>query len=516
MFQTNYYQQQPQQAFNAPPPMYHQQGNYLSANEKLNQNYYYDRPPAPEPGKETFDETFKVEKPKFHDVPFTILFLATVAGFFVVAGITLRNYATSYSYEGSSIYDSDNSFSLNTNTIILFAFVIVVALVLSLATIAVARIFPRNFITTSLILNVILGLGTSIAYLAKGYYSAGIVFLIFAALTAFSYWTMRSRIPFSATVLTIIIDVMKQYPSTWIITAIGFLGIGAFSALFSATVVASYMKWGDETSESYNHARLVGLLVFVFFAGYYISEVMKNVIHVTVSGIFGTWYYLSKSAAGMPKFQALGALKRALTYSFGSICFGSLIVTFIQLLRQGVQIARQNALNNGEGIQACLLLCTECFIYVIEWLVRYFNHYAYSYVALYGKSYLKSARDTHYIFSYKGMDALVNDCLIGTALGMYCTFVGYLCALLAYLYLRFTKPGYNAQGTYYAPVVAFTFLISLQICNIISSVIRSGTATFFLALAKDPEVYQVSYPDRFNEVFRDYPEVLDKIRTRDY
>ncbi|KAH3665783.1 hypothetical protein OGAPHI_003971 [Ogataea philodendri] len=515
MSDSNYYQQQPQQGMNAPPPQYNQNGNDLSANEKLNQNYHYDRPPQPLPGKDTFDETFKVEKPKYNDIPFAILFLATVAGFFVVAGITLRHYATSYSYEGSSIYNSTNSFSLNTNTVVLFAFVIVVALVLSLGTIAVARIFPRQFITISLILNVILGLGTAIAYLVKGYYSAGVVFLVFTAITAFSYWCMRSRIPFSATVMTIIIDVMKQHPSTWIITGIGFIVVGAFSALFSATVVASYMKWGDQTSGSSNHSKLVGLLVFVFFAGYYITEVLKNVIHVTVSGIYGTWYYLSKSDGGMPRFQALGALRRALTYSFGSICFGSLIVTLIQLLRQGVQIVRQNALNNGEAIQACLLLCVECFIYVIEWFVRYFNHYAYSYVALYGKSYLKSARDTHFIFSYKGMDALVNDCLIGTALTMYSTFVAYVGALLAYLYLRFTKPGYNTEGTYNAPVVAFTFLISMQICNVIGSVIRSGTSTFFLALAKDPEVYQASYPDRFNEVFRDYPQVLEKIRTRD-
>lgn len=250
-----------------------------------------------------------------------------------------------------------------------------------------------------------------------------------------------------------------------------------------------------------------------FFAGYYISEVIKNVIHITIAGIYGTWYYLANSDQGEPKHPALGAFKRAMTYCFGSVCFGSLIVSIIQLIRSFVQILKQNAFGSGDNCAGCGFLILDFVLGFIDWIVRYFNHYAYCYVALYGKSYLKSARDTFDLIRFKGMDALINDCFINTSLNLYSLFVGYVVALLAYFYLKFTDPAYNSSGTFYAPVVAFSFLISGQITRIALTVIQSGISTFFVALAKDPEVFQMTNRDRFDEIFRNYPQVLQKITS---
>jgi tellurite resistance protein TehA-like permease len=63
----------------------------------------------------------------------------------------------------------------------------------------------------------------------------------------------------------------------------------------------------------------------------------------------------------------------------------------------------------------------------------------------------------------RGIDALVNECLIGPVLTMGSTFIAYACALLAYLYLIFTSPAYNSDGAYTPVVVAFSFVIGLQV-----------------------------------------------------
>lgn len=75
-------------------------------------------------------------------------------------------------------------------------------------------------------------------------------------------------------------------------------------------------------------------------------------------------------------------------------------------------------------------------------------------VALYGKSYFRAAKDTWRLFKDRGIDALVNDQLVGMSeclrvhtffmmsdrfvvaliWGAYC--VGMLCSLLSYIYLR--------------------------------------------------------------------------------
>ncbi|EDK43288.1 choline transporter-like family protein [Acetobacter pasteurianus] len=473
----------------------------------------------PQPSQ-NFDESFKIEKPRFNDWPFAIFFLLTVAGFIAVAGITVNALRATYGDQGSGIYNSSDSFTMNRNTVILFAFVLVLSIVMSALGMMFIRAFAKTFIYVACILNVVLSIGTAIFYFVEHYYSAAIVFLIFGLFAAFCYWRARSRIPLSATILRIVIDVMKQYPSTLVTSFFGLVISAGFGALFSVVIIGTYVKFkpnADNTGcevggGSCSQAKLVGVLVFVFFAGYYISEVIKNVIHVTISGIYGTWYYLANSDQGAPKHPALSSLKRAMTYCFGSICFGSLIVTIIQLIKQLLNIVASQFVDSWGG--QCAMLIVNFIMSFINWLVQYFNKYAYSYVGLYGKSYIRSAKDTFDLFRFKGMDALVNDMFINNALHFYSLFVAYLSSLLAYLYLKFTKPGYNDDGNYYAPVVAFTFLISMQICNITLSVIQSGVATFFVCLAKDPEVLQMSQRDElFNEIQKNYPQVYQKITT---
>lgn len=78
----------------------------------------------------------------------------------------------------------------------------------------------------------------------------------------------------------------------------------------------------------------------------------------------------------------------------------------------------------------------------------------------------------------RGIDALVNECLIGPVLSMGAMFIAYACALLAYLYLIFTSPAYNSDGGYTPVVVAFSFLIGLQICKSLETICKIRTKPF--------------------------------------
>jgi Plasma-membrane choline transporter len=113
----------------------------------------------------------------------------------------------------------------------------------------------------------------------------------------------------------------------------------------------------------------------------------------------------------------------------------------------------------------------------------------------------------------RGIDALVNECLIGPVLTMGATFIGYFCALLAYLYLVFTKPGYNHDGTYTPVVVAFAFLIGLQIAQIFTTPLSSGIDTIFVSAAFDPEVLMRDHPDLYAQMVAVYPHVQTAIHA---
>jgi Plasma-membrane choline transporter len=59
-------------------------------------------------------------------------------------------------------------------------------------------------------------------------------------------------------------------------------------------------------------------------------------------------------------------MKRTLTTSFGSICFGSLLVAIIQALRALANTAR----SHDDSILLCL---AECILACIAGLIEYFN-----------------------------------------------------------------------------------------------------------------------------------------------
>ncbi len=107
----------------------------------------------------------------------------------------------------------------------------------------------------------------------------------------------------------------------------------------------------------------------------------------------------------------------------------------------------------------------------------------------------------------RGVDALVNDCLVGPVLTMGSLFVAYLSALLAYLYLEFTHPAYNDGRTFTPVVMAFAFLVGLQICQTFTTPIGSGVDTIFVAMAWDPQVAMTDHPEFWERLVRVYPRV---------
>lgn len=81
-------------------------------------------------------------------------------------------------------------------------------------------------------------------------------------------------------------------------------------------------------------------------------------------------------------------------------------------------------------------------------------------------------------------------------------FVAYACALMAYLYLVFTDPGYNSNGDFTPVVVAYAFLIGLQVANCFSVPLSSGVDTLFVAMAWDPEALMREHPELYGKMIQ--------------
>ncbi|CAG8354462.1 unnamed protein product [Penicillium salamii] len=512
-YQQPNYQPQPQYQQNFQPQPNYQQPAEVKPPPNFQQN-------VPQSGY-SFDEAFKIEKPKWNDLWAGLLLVAVFLGYAAVSGITIHKYATNKGFSGGGIYDSANDFSLNTNTLVLFIFVLVVALVLSWLYFMGARYFTKTFIWATGILNIVFALATGIYYIARKQYGGGIVFLLFGVFAIICFISWIPRIPFTAFMLQTAMDVARGYGHIFLVSALGGIVTVAFAAWFSVTLVSVYVAYEPSSTGSNpscqdggcSRAKVIGLVVYVTFAMYWVSEWIKNTVHTTIAGVYGSWYFWSKSAGGMPKGSTRGAFRRATTYSFGSISLGSLIIAFIQMMRQACSIAQRQEAAQGNLIGSIAMWVLGCFISLLDWLITLFNRYAFCHIALYGKAYIPAAKDTWKMMRDRGIDALVQDCLMGPVLTMGSTFVAYVCALLSYLYLQFTKPEYNKDGNFTAVIMAFAFLIGLQVCQVFMTPIGSGVETIFVAMGWDPQVMINDHPDIYYKLVELYPQVQQAVHA---
>ena len=305
----------------------------------------------------------------------------TFLGFTAVSGLSLEGYSANKSFSGGGIYNAGNHFSLNTNTIVLFVFVLCVAFVVSWAYFTLARAFTKQFIWITGILHIVFGVGTAIYYFIEHYYSAAVVFAVFSIWSIICFVSWIPRIPFSVVMLQQTMDIAKSFGHVFLVSAIGGMASVAFGAWFSLTLVSIYVKYepsdggtnpacSSGSAGGCSSAKVIGLIVFVTFSGYWISEWLKNTIHSTVAGVYGSWFFCAGKPGGMPTGATRGAFRRAMTYSFGSISLGSLVVALINMVRQAVSIAQQQEAQGGNMVASIAFCVLGCIIGLIDWAVQ--------------------------------------------------------------------------------------------------------------------------------------------------
>jgi hypothetical protein len=165
-----------------------------------------------------------------------------------------------------------------------------------------------------------------------GQTAGAIVMTIFAVLAIVSYWFMRKRIPLAKIILISVIRAANEYKSVYVLALFFLIVQTAWSVWTAWTLVAVYQRFtpgAEGAGSSASSASSTGLVVLVVFAYYWTSELIKALAYTSCAGIYGTWYY----SATKPAHAALSSLKRCLTYSFGSLCFGSLILALLDIIR---------------------------------------------------------------------------------------------------------------------------------------------------------------------------------------
>jgi len=325
----------------------------------------------------------------------------------------------------------------------------------------------------------------AIILFALGNPAGGVVMLFVGAIDLLLIYFWRSRIPFATAVLETAAGVIQQYPATTSFAVgacvVNVIWLIVWIFAFAGMLSQNYTWFGQ---------------VFLVFSLYWTFQVIKNLLHVTVSGTVATWYFLGENSQN----PTVGAFKRAITYSFGSVCLGSLLVALIQTARWMVRSFQSKNQNNvAAQFISCIVIC---LLNMLDRLVQWFNKYAYIQVATYGKSFITAATDTWKLFEERGMEALINDDLISGVLIMGsfvgAIIVGIIAGIWSHAVLETLPWGVAATAGFF--IGYFMMIFSMQ-------VIDSAVATIFVCFAEDPQPLQRNDKKLYERFVMTYNEI---------
>eukprot|EP00796_Vickermania_ingenoplastis_P005145 gene5145-3695_t len=381
-------------------------------------------------------------------------------------------------YKEPSVQFTDKTFMGIDEPYLLLGAIILSSFAFAVATSCIAVIlmtcFPKGMIYMANILSILLMIAGAVLCFLYINIITGILMSILALLNLLWFYFARRRIPFAAAVMRASTRVLSRYKAIFGLKILMLIVVIVFSIFWSFALIRSMDHAEQDTFTGFD-TFVVLLFVFTF---YWVMQVLPNVMLVTTSGVTATWYFVGFD--NMPQNPTLKSFRRATTTSFGSICFGSLIVAVIQFLRW----LAESASRNGEG--GFLACCLVCLLSCLEGMAQYFNTYAYVHIAMYGYGYISAAKHTFQLFKQCLFAALFNDCLINPTLNILT--LAFSLVIAAVFGLAFWS----------VSIGLFAFLISVVVHSLFLTAVSSASVTIFVCFAEVPEALRVTDPELYD------------------
>lgn len=360
----------------------------------------------------------------------------------------------------------------------------VVSLVLSTCALGFMMAFAETLVKIALFFNIFLFTVLTLTSFVVGAFAMGIAFLLVTLFVSYYTYRVWTRIPFAAANLVTAVTAVKanlglafySYLSIFILFLWSFWWtIASMSTIYVEAGCNAYGNCDQEVN---------GGLVFAMLLSYYWTvQVIANVVHCSVAGTVGTWWYAPHEANGCCSKGVRDAYSRSITLNFGSICFASLVVALIQTIREMVHSMR----DNGDGFCICI---AECLLACIESLVELFNRFALVYCAVHGQSFLQAGRSVMDLFRARGWTSIITDMMVDTVLSMMSVGVGLLIALLSVI----IGATFQVNGATLGTVLVLGFILGYAICAVLLSVVSSAVNTVIVCFAEAPNEFQQNHP----------------------
>lgn len=199
--------------------------------------------------------------------------------------------------------------------------------------------------------------------------------------------------------------------------------------------------------------QIITLALFLWCANFLLA-----LQEMTLAGAFASYYWAWRKPQDIPHLPVTSSFARSLRYHTGTLAFGSLIITIVQLARIALEYVDSKVRDSQNKVARFIMCCLRCCLYCLEKFLRFLNRNAYVVTAIYGKSFCPAAREAFMLLLRNVVRVFVLDKTVD-----FCLFLGKLLVTIGISALSWAfLSGNITLGNVVAPDVSnFWYLIIL-------------------------------------------------------
>jgi len=334
------------------------------------------------------------------------------------------------------------------------------------------------------------------------YWLPAVLFGCFGAFLACWAYCVRHRIDFASGSLAVACTAVLAQPLLFVI-ALGSLGL---QIAWICVAILGLLGADDESSTDEAQGFAILGHIFILLWGIY---VFKYILHVVVSDSVGDWWDNSNAFGTTAK-----SLFDTCTLRLGSICFGALLVALLGTIKSLFDWLAYESKSTGN----CCLYVVYCIFSAIanclDAIMKYFNRYTFSYVGIYGYSYLNAGAEVLDLFNERGWTAIVSDALVENVLWVAATAIAILTGLIG---VNISKDDEEFNDLSGSLSIAFFMgcAVGYAMATTMFDVVSAGATSVLILFAEDDDILRQYHRDEFDRLDdawrRIYPDEYQKM-----
>uniref|UniRef100_A0A3B4VBL0 Choline transporter-like protein n=1 Tax=Seriola dumerili TaxID=41447 RepID=A0A3B4VBL0_SERDU len=250
-----------------------------------------------------------------------------------------------------------------------------------------------------------------------------------------------------------------------------------------------FIKYNDEGLFQRNlfNLQIYNAVAFLWCANFVIA-----LGQCTLAGAFASYYWAFTKPDDIPMFPVCGSFMRSLRYHVGSLAFGALILTLVQIARVILEYIDHKTREAQNPVARFILCCMKCCLWCLEKFIKFLNRNAYIMIAIYGKNFCVSAKNAFMLLMRNVIRVVVLDKVTDLLLFFGKLLVVGGVGVLSFFFFsgRIPLPGntfrFETLNYYWMPIITVVFG-SYLIAHGFFSVYNMCVDTLFLCFLEDLE-----------------------------